>query len=202
MRGEARMIFLVDAGSVGLTLTSAYDKIGAKGYPVSAARLERCCIPEDNLLGDTAQTGGLIERITDLQNWGMTVASLGVAVAGMEEVRCHYTEDGKTATQMQGFKVADMWVLTDIGRLLMLQAAWAVESSDYEAKVKASCASAFMIEAVSKIGNWVVELLGRDAYLNGSKAARLCRDVKYLLSCTTSEKYRDDIAERILSHVQ
>ena len=196
------MVFLVDGGADGMTITPAYDKLGAKGYPVSGVRFESCCLSDDRMLGGPDHATEIIERVTDLQKWAITVGSLGIAVASMQEGIGHYKKNKKQLTQMKGFRFADMWVLTDIGRLLLQQAAWAKENSDYEAKVKASCAAAFMTDAVSKVSNWVIELLGKDFYQN-NKAGRLYRDIGFLMtSGRSSENHRDDIAEHILSNIQ
>ena len=196
-------LFLIDACSDHIALTPEYDKLGVKGYPVSGICFASCCVSHDSILGRFGEANELIARMADLKDWGLTIASLGMALASMEAAKTHYDRNRQQMTQMKEFKFADMWVLNDISRLLIQQAAWALQSSDREAKVKASCASAFTMDAASKVSSWAIELLGPDGYLNGSHAARLYRDAMYLFAGgRTSENHRDDIAEYLLRDIQ
>ncbi len=81
--------------------------------------------------------------------------------------------------------------INDLGRMLALRAAWAINTGEQEAGVLAACAKLFASEAVTKIADWGMQIFAGHGYLAGSDMERLYRDAKFGEICEgTSEMQR------------
>jgi len=146
--------FLVDGGTPGLVRGPAYTMMGSHAMGVSGIRLDRCRIPERNVLlgpGDgfkAAMKGINIARVcVGAMCCGMMRASLARAIAYAQERKAF----GTTTANFQGLQ----WMLADVAtdleaaRLLTYRAAAAMDAGG-TAMVEAAHAKKFATRAALK----------------------------------------------------
>jgi hypothetical protein len=129
----------------------------------------------------------VIEAVTENLLLAASVLSLGVGNSCLELTREYAkrkTAFGKPLGLLEdvGARLATMFTMIDIGRLLVLRAAWAMASGDPEYGILAACARLFTGESVEKIadlgmqvhtaggdvGNEGIERCFRDARIAGA----------------------------------
>jgi len=141
-----------------------------------------------------------VTRLLTMGTVGIAALCVGIGTVCME-ISTNQAK-GRTALgkpigmyQDVGFKLADMFTYNDLGRMLALRAAWALNISEHGAEGLAACAKLFASEAVTKIADWGMQIFAGHGYLAGSDMERLYRDAKFGEICEgTSEIQRALIA--------
>ena len=129
--------------------------MGLRGVPIAAVSLNNC--RSSGVLGGVAGKGyHQVQRLLTMGAVGIAALCVGIGSACMEIATSHAktrTAFGKPIGLYQdvGFKLADMFTITDLGRLLALRAAWAINTGEHEADVLAACAKLFASEAATKL---------------------------------------------------
>jgi len=188
-------IFIMEKGAEGLKVAAPIETMGLRGAPIASVSLDNCVAA--GILGGVPGKGyEQVDRILTMGAVGITALCVGIGTACME----FSTNHAKTRVafgrrigmyQDVGFKLADMFTNNDLGRMLGLRAAWALNTSEHGAKELAACAKLFASEAVTKIANWGMQILAGHGYLAGSDMERLYRDAKFGEICEgTSEMQR------------
>ncbi|MDT8272680.1 MAG: acyl-CoA dehydrogenase family protein [Desulfomonilia bacterium] len=203
--GSGVTAFLVEKDAPGFIVGKSFDKLGFRGSPTAEIFLEDCTVPESAVLGEVGR--GFIQAMQTLEygRIGMATVSLGIAVACMEQANAYSKERktfGKPINRYQeiSFQLADMMIMTDISRMLILKAAWAKQIQDPESAVLASCAKLFASEAATKIASMALQVHGGYGYIKEFPVERLYRDAKLgEIGEGTSEIQRVLIAKSILS---
>ena len=168
--------------------------MGLRGAPIASVSMDNCAAA--GILGGVPGKGyGQINKILTMGTVGIAALCVGIGSACTEIA----TQHAKTRTafgrrigmyQDVGFKLADMFTNNDLGRMLGLRAAWALNTSEHGAEELAACAKLFASEAVTKIANWGMQILAGHGYLAGSLEG-LYRDAKFGEICEgTSEMQR------------
>jgi alkylation response protein AidB-like acyl-CoA dehydrogenase len=202
--GSGVTAFIVDRDCPGFSTGKPFDMLGFRGSPTGEIFLEDCEVSEDAVLGEVGK--GFVQAMQTMEygRIGMATASLGIAVACMEEATRYSGERkafGRFLNRYQevSFKLADMMILTDLSRLMIYRAAWAKERGDPEAAVLISCAKLFASEAATQISSWALQIYGGYGYLKDFTVERLYRDAKLgEIGEGTSEIQRIIIARSIL----
>jgi alkylation response protein AidB-like acyl-CoA dehydrogenase len=188
-------IFIIDKGAKGLKVAAPVETMGLRGAPIASVSLDNCAAA--GILGSVPGKGyEQINKILTMGGVGIAALCVGIGMACMEVS----TNRAKTRIafgrrigmyQDVGFKLADMFTNNDLGRMLGLRAAWALNTSEHGAEELAACAKLFASEAVTKIANWGMQILAGHGYLAGSDMERLYRDAKFGEICEgTSEMQR------------
>jgi alkylation response protein AidB-like acyl-CoA dehydrogenase len=198
-------LFLIDKRAAGLSVGERIETLGLRGALTAGIRLDGCSPGEDAVLGGEAGLGWQqLHRILDEIKIAIAVLSVGIGVAGMEDSTKHARAKkafGKPIGLFEGVgaKLATMYTLNDIGRMMICRACWAMEKGDPEAPVLASCAKLFASEGVEQIAGMAMQVNGGHGYLKGSLAERLYRDARFAaLAYGTSEMQRTFIAKDTL----
>ncbi|HNY64207.1 MAG TPA: acyl-CoA dehydrogenase family protein [Deltaproteobacteria bacterium] len=193
-------LFLVEKGAEGLALGRGVETLGLRGLPASSLTLDGCVA--SGLLGDVQGQGfGQAGRLLSLGTVGIAALCVGIGTACMELSTNHArtrTAFGKRIGMYQdvGFKLADMFAYNDLGRVMALRAAWAMDTGEPGAEVLGACAKLFASEGVTKIANWGMQVFAGHGYLAGSGIEKLFRDAKFGEICEgTSEMQRQLIAK-------
>jgi alkylation response protein AidB-like acyl-CoA dehydrogenase len=195
--------FIVEKNASGIAVGEPAAELGVKSFQVSSLTFDSCSLSAENLLGSEGKGAEILSLLKEQQDWGNTLALSGIGLASMRE-GVNYYKDGrkKLLTQVKSFKFADLWTITDVGRLLIYQAVWAKESGLRDASVLASCAGTFVQDAASRVAMAVLEMMGSDGYKSGCAAERFYRDVKFFgFAGKSAEKHRDDIAKDVLDQI-
>jgi alkylation response protein AidB-like acyl-CoA dehydrogenase len=190
-------LFLIDREASGvLTL---------RGAPTAGIRLKNCRVTDEALLGGTVGAGwGRMQDLLEEIKLAISVLCVGVGMACMEESTRHAKEKkafGKPIGLFEGVgaKLATMFTLNDIGRMMTCRAAWAMEQKDPEGPVLTSCAKLFTSEAAGRIADLAMQVHGGHGYLKGAVVERLYRDARFAeLAWGTSEIQRAFIAKESL----
>ncbi len=193
-------IFIVEKGAQGLTAETPLETLGMRGAPIAPVKMDKCMTA--GILGGIPGKGyEQAGRILTFGTVGIAALCVGIGMACMEVSTSHAKKRvafGRRIGMYQdvGFKLADMFTYNDLGRMLALRAAWAVNTSEHGAEELAACAKLFASEAVTKIVGWGMQILAGHGYLAGSDMERLYRDAKFGEICEgTSEMQRAFISK-------
>jgi butyryl-CoA dehydrogenase len=195
-------LFLVDRFAEGLRIGKPAETMGLRGAPTAGIRMENCAVTDEAILGGGAGAGwGSVKALLEEMKLALSVLGVGVGTACMEESTRHAKAKkafGKPIGLFEGVgaKLAIMFTLNDLGRMMTLRAAWAMEQRDPEAPVLASCAKLFTSEAAGRIADLAMQVHGGHGYLKGAAVERLYRDGRFAqLAWGTSEMQRAFIAK-------
>jgi alkylation response protein AidB-like acyl-CoA dehydrogenase len=193
-------IFIIEKGTEGLMIGKPMETMGLRGAPIGAVSMNDC-IAAGVLGGDPGKGHEQLGRILSMGTVGIAALCVGIGMACMEISTAHAkarTAFGRRIGMYQdvGFKLADMFAYNDLGRMLALRTAWALNTSEHGAEVLAASAKLFASEAVTKIANWGMQIFAGHGYLAGSDMERIYRDAKFGEICEgTSEMQRALIAK-------
>ncbi|MDI6756314.1 MAG: acyl-CoA dehydrogenase family protein [Thermodesulfobacteriota bacterium] len=195
--------FIIEKDMPGFTAGPPLEKLGARGSPLSQITLKNCLAPEENLLAK--EGGGYLcaAKAKEFGRLGFAAYSLGVAQACLEE-SIKYAQSrmafGRPIAHFQevSFKIADMQMFVDTGRLLLYRAAWIMDQG-LEASTDISIAKLFISEAATWCAVNAVQIHGGYGFLKEYKVERLYRDAKLgEIGEGTSEMQRIAIARSLL----
>ena len=197
-------LFALKADTPGLTVGEPMETTGYRGALIGTLELDGCEVGADAVVGEVGR-GYEYAMTLERTHWlDLAAASVGHAEAAMEASLAYAARrrtGGKPiiAYQEVSFKIAEMRMLLDAARLLVLRTASLQESGDREAATLTSCAKVFASEAATQITNWAVQIHGGAGLVRGATVERLYRETKYgeLLGNTT-ERLRLAIAQDVL----
>jgi len=181
---KAMTFFILPKGTDGLRVEDSIDTLGFRGSPLGKVHLENCEVEESFILGKGEERG--LDQVTRILDFAMIMMSslcVGISMGCLEEavIRAKTRKAfGNTIGSYQevGFKLADMFTYSDLGRLLTQRAAVAMESNEKEARMLASCAKVFTSEGATKIASWALQIFGGHGYIKGESVERFYRDAK------------------------
>ena len=195
--------FLIERDSPGLVVGETLETMGMRGVPLASLELKDCACRE--ILGEVPGRG--FEQFEALMRRGcvgITSMCVGIGTACMEVSTRHAKQRmafGRQIGKFQdiGFKLADMFSFNDLGRMLGLRAAWALNANEPDADELAACSKLFASQAVNKIADWGMQVFAGHGYIKGSEIERLYRDARFAEICEgTSEMQRELISRREL----
>lgn len=205
-RGKGISCFLVDAGTPGLSIGKAEDKMGQRGSATNTVTFEECEIPESALLG--VENQGFKIAVGELAGGRIGVASLalGIGLAAMDYAKAYLGEReqfGQKIGNFQGLQwmVADRYTELEAARLLTMQAAWQKEQG-MAFGTSASMAKLFASEKANDACYTAVQLMGGAGYISEYPVERLARDARITTIYEgTSEIQRVIIARDLLRDI-
>ncbi len=176
--------FLVPAGTQGLTVEPAYDKLGWRASDTHGLVLEDCRVPADHLLGERGR--GFSQFLATLDDGRIAIAALavGLAQACLEASVAYSIERhafGAPIGRNQGvaFQVADLEVMVEASRLLTYKAA-ALKDAGRPIKQAAAIAKLYATESAVTATRIATQLHGGYGFVEDSKVAKYYRDAKIL----------------------
>jgi short-chain 2-methylacyl-CoA dehydrogenase len=199
--GEISTI-LVPAGTPGLVVEPAYDKLGWHSSDTHGLSFDDCRVPEANLLGERGN--GFKQFLAVLDDGRIAIAALAVGLAqGCLDVSRAYTLQRHTfgapigSRQAVAFSLSDLAVSVEAARLLTYKAAWLKDSGRSSAEVKqaAAIAKLYSTEAAVAAARVATQVFGGNGFMEEFPVARFYRDAKVLeIGEGTSEVQRMVIA--------
>ena len=175
---------LVPAGTTGLTVEPAYDKVGwhtSDPHPLTFTDVR---VPEANLLGERGR--GFANFIQTLDEGRVAFAALctGAAQGCLEEAIAYArkrTVFGRTIGENQyiAFKIARMQARVHAARLAYYDAAYKIGAGK-PFKLEASLAKMISSEAAMENARDATQIFGGYGFLNENPVARHYRDAKVL----------------------
>lgn len=191
--------FIVETTRNGFSVGPPLRKLGWRSSDTRPVYLERCLVPDDAVLGDSA--GGLPAMLRTLAFGRIQIATLAVGLAqrALDEASAYAEERvafGRPIAEYQGtsFKLADMAVGVCAARLLTMEAAWrrdrGLEFADHATRAKL-----FASEVAVRASHDCLQVHGGLGFMDDTVPARLYRDARLLeIGEGTSEILRMVIA--------
>ena len=175
---------LVPAGTTGLTVEPAYDKVGWHTSDTHPLTFTDVRVPEENLLGERGR--GFANFIQTLDEGRVAFAALctGAAQGCLEEAIAYArkrTVFGRTIGENQyiAFKIARMQARVHAARLAYYDAAYKIGAGK-PFKLEASLAKMISSEAAMENARDATQIFGGYGFLNENPVARHYRDAKVL----------------------
>ncbi len=206
-KGKGISCFLIEAGTPGLSIGPAENKMGQHASSTNSVILEDCRIPESALLGKL--NDGYRVAVKELAGGRIGIGSLalGVAQEAMDFARL-YTAERKQFNQIiskfQGIQwmLADAYTELEAARLLLMNAAFLKEQGMPFMK-QAAMAKVFSTEAANRHCYTALQLMGGVGYTAEYPLERYARDVRVTsIYEGTSEIQRLIIARELLKEIQ
>ena len=195
-------IFIVPKETPGCRIGRKYDKLGLHSSATHELIFEDCRIPRDYILGGEGR--GLAQHLAALQVGRLCIAacSVGLAQACLDASVSYAMgriQFGRPLIDFEGisFKLADMAVAIELGRLLYLKAAW-LKDNDLPYTFEASAAKLYASEAAERIASDAVQIHGGYGYMSEYPVSRYYKQAKALQIVEgTSEVQRIVIARTL-----
>ncbi|MGJ3264612.1 MAG: acyl-CoA dehydrogenase family protein [Salinarimonas sp.] len=180
--GKGISCFLVEAGTPGLVIGRAEEKMGQHGSPTNVVHFEGCRVPASALMG--RENDGFRVAVGELAGGriGVAALSLGIARAAMDAAKAYCLERsqfGQRVADMQGpqWMIADREVDLAAARLLILEAAHLKDAGRPFSK-EASMAKLFASEAAHRCTDTAIQLHGGAGYCRDYPVERHARDAR------------------------
>jgi butyryl-CoA dehydrogenase len=196
-------VFVAERNTPGFTAGPPLEKLGARGSPTSELVFKECSLPPGQVLGTEGKGFLIAQKILDFGRLSSAAYCLGVGQASLEEA-IRYAQKrqafGRPIAHFQevSFKIADMQMFVDTGRLLLYRAAWMM-GEGLDAGTDLSIAKLFLSEAATFCATNAVQIHGGYGFVKGYKVEQLYRDAKLgEIRDGTSELQRRRIALNLL----
>ena len=202
-KGKGISCFLVEAGTPGLVVGRALEKMGQHASATTEVHFEDCRIPADALMGRL--NDGFRVAVGELAGGRIGIGSLalGIGLAAMDAAARYSRERVQFGQPISNFqaiqwKLADAYTELEDARLLLMNAACLKEQERSYAK-EASMAKLFATEAANRACYEALQIHGGYGYSSEFPLERYARDVRVTTIYEgTSEIQRLIIAREIL----
>lgn len=175
--------FLVPADSAGLSFGPNEKKMGWNAQPTRPVILDEVRVPAENLLGGEGR--GFSIAMTALNGGRLNIAtcSLGGARCALDRAIAYVHERftfGEALSEKQSviFSVADMATELDAARLLVRDAAQALDAKDPDAATRCAMAKRFATDVGFRVANEALQLHGGYGYLQDYGIEKVVRDLR------------------------
>eukprot|EP01083_Nonionella_stella_P047861 128114_1 len=175
--------FIIEKGTPGLSFGKLEHKMGWNSQPTSAVILEDCRVPAINLLGQPGEGFRIAMQGLDGGRINIASCSLGGAQQCLD-LATTYLHDRKqfgrplAHNQALQFTVADMATELHAARLMVRDAARALDRKDPNATINCAMAKRFATDIGFKVVNDALQLHGGYGYLNEYPIERYLRDLR------------------------
>jgi butyryl-CoA dehydrogenase/acyl-CoA dehydrogenase len=182
-KGRNISAFVVSGDMDGFSLGRKEDKMGIRGSPTREVVLERCFVPDANLVGEVNGGFGLALRTLDFSRPVIAAQALGIAQGAFDFSVAYCSERkqfGQTLAEFQGlqFMFADMAMKLESARLCVYRAAKAIEDGDPALSYWAAIAKCYASDVAMSVTTDCVQALGGYGYVREYPVERLMRDAK------------------------
>lgn len=197
--------FIVRKGNPGVVAMTRYKKMGWRGYHLNGFSLERCFVPDSDVLG--AVGGGFLGMMHSINQDRILSASRSVGLAARaHQMACEYAQERRAfGARLSGhqaiqFMTADNDVDIACARLLIGAAAQAMDRGDPQARIATSRAKLFASEMGCRVTDRVLQIFGGMGYMCELPVERFYRDARaFRIGEGTSEMQRIQIARAALA---
>jgi alkylation response protein AidB-like acyl-CoA dehydrogenase len=174
---------VVEKGAPGLSFGKKERKMGWNSQPTAQVIFEDCRVPIANRIGAEGEGFRIAMMGLDGGRINIGACSVGTARAALEEAKAYVSDRkqfGKAISEFQAtqFKLADMATDLEAARLMIRNAADALDHKTPRATMLCAMAKRFASDAGSKIANDALQLHGGYGYLKEFPAERHVRDLR------------------------
>jgi hypothetical protein len=174
---------VVEKGTPGLSFGKKERKMGWNSQPTAQVIFEDCRVPVANRIGAEGEGFRIAMMGLDGGRINIGACSVGTARAALDEAKA-YAHDRKqfgrpiSDFQASQFKLADMATELEASRLMIRNAASALDRRDPQATMLCAMAKRFASDMGFKIANDALQLHGGYGYLKDFPAERHVRDLR------------------------
>ena len=197
--------FLVEKDAPGLSFGANERKMGWNSQPTAQVIFEDCRVPAENLLGNEGDGFKFAMKGLDGGRLNIAACSLGTAQRAFDKALAYAGEReqfGNRISDFQAiqFKLADMATELQAARLMLYDAARALDSNDPERTKRSAMAKRFVTDAGFNIANEALQIHGGYGYLQDYEVERMVRDLRvHQILEGTNEIMRVIIARHLLN---
>jgi len=197
--------FLIEKDTQGLSFGANERKMGWNNQPTAQVIFEDCRVPVENLLG--AEGDGFKFAMKGLDGGRLNIAacSLGTAQRAFDKAVAYASDReqfGNRISDFQAiqFKLADMATELQAARLMLYDAARALDDNDPERTKRSAMAKRFVTDAGFNVANEALQIHGGYGYLQDYEVERMVRDLRvHQILEGTNEIMRVIIARHLLN---
>jgi len=205
-KGKGISCFLAEAGTKGLIVGRAEQKMGQHASATNEVILEECRVPREALLGRL--NDGFRVAVGELTGGRVGIGSLalGVGLAAMDYATRYAHERIQFDQKITNFQaiqlmIADAYTELEAARLLLMQAAFKGEQGLNFTK-EAAMAKMYATEAANRACYAAIQMAGGYGYSREFPLERYARDVRVTsIYEGTNEIQRTIIAREILKNI-
>jgi len=174
---------VVEKGTKGLSFGKNERKMGWRSQPTAQVIFEDCRVPIANRIGGEGDGFRIAMMGLDGGRINIGACSLGTARAALDQALRYVGERkqfGKQLSEFQAlqFKLADMATDLEAARLMIWNAAAALDRRDPRATMLCAMAKRFASDHASQIANDALQLHGGYGYLKDFPLERHVRDLR------------------------
>jgi alkylation response protein AidB-like acyl-CoA dehydrogenase len=181
-KGKGISCFLVEAGTPGLIVGRAEEKMGQNASSTNEIIFQECRISENALMGEL--NDGFRIAVGELAGGRIGIGSLGLGVglAAMDCATRYSLERSQFGQKISNFqaiqwKIADAYTELEASRLLLMSAAFKKEQGAPFAKA-ASMAKLYATESANRACYEALQILGGYGYTRDYPVERYARDAR------------------------
>jgi len=197
--------FLVERGTPGLRVGSAYRKMGQAGSPVSDIYFENCHVPASHLIGGQEGVGfQTVMKVLNKQRLHLAALCTGPAIRMMDLAIAHTQQRRQFGQPIGNFQllqamVADSHTEIYAAKSMIIEAARARDRGE-DVALTASMCKYFASEMCGRVADRAVQMFGGSGYVSDfSPIERYYRDVRlFRLYEGTSQIHQLNIAKLVL----
>ncbi|WP_171132928.1 MULTISPECIES: acyl-CoA dehydrogenase family protein [unclassified Ruegeria] len=192
--------FLARADQPGISVSKSIEKMGLRSLPMGNVKLDGLRVMNSSMLGGLGSGMAILRRTLEWERGLIFASSVGAMRRQLEEATefaRNREQFGKPITEFQSVsnRLADMRVRYETSRLVLLEAARALEAGQ-SASMISSISKLHLSEACYETALDYLRITGGVGYLKGHEAERALRDmVGGLIYSGTSDIQRNIIAD-------
>jgi len=195
-------MFLVDAGTKGLSVSRKLDKTGWRSSDTAELAFDGCRVPEANLLGTPHR--GFYEVMKNFQNERLVLSGMCVGAAQKAlDLTFAWTKERKAFgaplfdKQAIRQRLAMQQAHTDAARQLLYHCAWRMEQGA-DATREVSELKALAGELVNRVLYDCVQFHGGQGYMRETAVERMSRDARVMpIGGGATEVMLEEVAKRV-----
>lgn len=174
---------VIEKGTPGLSFGRKERKMGWRSQPTAQVIFEDCRVPIANRIGAEGEGFRIAMAGLDGGRINIGACSVGTARAALAEAKTYVQERkqfGRPLAEFQAtqFKLADMATELEASRLMIRNAASALDAREARATMLCAMAKRFASDMAFKIANDALQLHGGYGYLQDFPAERHVRDLR------------------------
>ncbi len=197
--------FLIEKDSPGLSFGANERKMGWNSQPTAQVIFEDCRVPVENLLGEEGDGFKFAMKGLDGGRLNIAACSLGTAQRAFDKALAYAGEReqfGNRISDFQAiqFKLADMATELQAARLMLYDAARALDDNNPERTKRSAMAKRFVTDTGFNVANEALQIHGGYGYLQDYEVERMVRDLRvHQILEGTNEIMRVIIARHLLN---
>jgi len=205
--GQGLSLFLVEAGSAGLSAEPAGRKLGNNMISTATVTFSNVAVPQEAIIGGEGKALSCLEIYFNESRIMAAARALGNA-SGSYDRMLEYVKGreqfGKKIAQFQvtQHKIADMATKIELARLITYKAAWVADQKQADPSLSAM-AKLTAARTAMEVGAQTIQLYGGYGFMTEYEVERYYRDAKVIeLQEGVKDVQKDIIAQRAIGKIK